>query len=135
MTDGQTYEALEKLLTTGKVKAIGVSNFAKAEMERLLKNITVVPAVHQMECHPWLQQHEFTDWHRLKGIHVTHYSPLGNQNAIYAGKGGPAKLLDEPVLAEIAKKYNRTPAQIALGEFLARGAVGVSRSSLLLTCA
>lgn len=105
-----------KLTKTGKAKAIGVSNFSKAEMERLLKNMSIPPAVHQMECHPWLQQHEFTAWHRLKGIHVTHYSPFGNQNSMYQGKGGAGKLLDERVLAEIGKQYNRSPAQIALGE-------------------
>lgn len=114
--DDQTYEAMEKLIPTGKVKAIGVSNFSKAEMERLINNTTIPPAVHQMECHPWLQQHEFTAWHRHKGIHVTHYSPFGNQNAIYHGKKGDTKLLDDPVLVEIGKKYNRSSAQIALGE-------------------
>lgn len=114
---------MESLLKTGKTKAIGVSNFAKAEIERLLKSTTVVPAVHQMECHPWLQQHVFTDWHRRNGIHVTHYSPFGNQNAIYGCKGGPDKLLDEPVLAEIAKKHNRSTAQIALGKLLACGCI------------
>lgn len=111
----QTYKAMEKLLQTGKARAIGVSNFSKIEMERLIQNTSVVPAVHQLECHPWLQQHEFTAWHRSNGIHVTHYSPLGNQNAVYGGKGGPAKLIDEPVLAEIRQKYNKSAAQVALG--------------------
>lgn len=121
---------MEKLLKTGKVKAIGVSNFSKAEMERLLKDTSVVPAVHQMECHPWLQQHEFTAWHRMKGIHVTHYSPFGNQNALYRGKGGAEKLLDEPVLAEIGKKYNRSPAQICLGELVSSTIAGLSLTVL-----
>lgn len=108
---------MEKLLPTGKAKAIGVSNFSHSEMEALLRSATIVPAAHQMECHPWLQQHEFTAWHHLKGIHVSHYSPFGNQNAIYTGKSGTMKLLEDPVLEEIGKKYNRSPAQIALGEF------------------
>lgn len=112
---GKTYKAMEKLLQTGKVKAIGVSNFSKAEMERLVQNTSVVPAVHQLECHPWLQQHEFTAWHRAKGIHITHYSPFGNQNAMYSGKGGATKLIDEPLLAEIGKKYTKSAAQVALG--------------------
>lgn len=106
---------MEKLLKTGKTKAIGVSNFSKAEMERLVQNTSVVPAAHQMECHPWLQQHDFTAWHQAKGIHVTHYSPFGNQNAIYTGKGDAGKLIDEPVLAEIGKKYNKSAPQVALG--------------------
>ena len=107
---------MEQLLKTGKARAIGVSNFNKTEMEHLLKNTSIVPAMHQMECHPWLQQHGFTEWHRNKGIHVEHYSPFGNQNALYGEKSGPLKLLGEPVLAEIGEQYNKTPAQVVLGK-------------------
>jgi alcohol dehydrogenase (NADP+) len=106
---------MEQVLKTGKTKAIGVSNCDKSEMERLVKNTSVVPAVHQMECHPWLQQHEFTAWHRDNGIHVTHYSPFGNQNTLYGMKQEIGKLIDEPVLAEIGKKYNKSAPQVALG--------------------
>ncbi|KXG45568.1 Short-chain dehydrogenase/reductase SDR [Penicillium griseofulvum] len=118
-----TYKAMEQLLKTGKVKAIGVSNCDKSEMERLVKNSSIVPAVHQMECHPWLQQHEFTEWHREHGIHVTHYSPFGNQNSIYGekGKGGLGKLIEEPVLAEIGEQYNKTGAQVALAWGVTQG--------------
>ncbi|OGM39571.1 hypothetical protein ABOM_011783 [Aspergillus bombycis] len=103
-----TYKAMEKLLSTGKVKAIGVSNFSKAEMEHLLKNTSVVPAAHQLEGHPWLQQRSFVDWHKEKGIHVTHYSPFGNQNELYSREGTIGKLIDDPVLVEIGKKYNKS---------------------------
>lgn len=108
---------MEKLLPTDKVKAIGVSNFDKAEMERLLRNTSVVPAVHQMECHPWLQQYEFTSWHRAMGIHVTHYSPFGNQNVFYRVTAVATKLIDEPVLASAGKKHGKTAAQVALGMY------------------
>ncbi|KAJ5436832.1 Short-chain dehydrogenase/reductase SDR [Penicillium cf. griseofulvum] len=119
----KTYAAMEQLLKTGKVKAIGVSNCDKAEMERLVKNSSIVPAVHQMECHPWLQQHDFTAWHRENGIHVTHYSPFGNQNSLYGekGKGGLGKLIEEPVLAEIGEQYNKTAAQVALAWGVSQG--------------
>ncbi|KAJ5610871.1 hypothetical protein N7510_007590 [Penicillium lagena] len=116
-----TYKAMEKLLKTGKTKAIGVSNFSKAEMEHLLKNTSVVPAAHQMECHPWLQQHDFVAWHQANGIHVTQYSPFGNQNSIYSGKGGAGKLIEEPVLTEIGKKYNKTAPQVALAWGVTQG--------------
>jgi alcohol dehydrogenase (NADP+) len=106
---------MEQVLKTGKTKAIGVSNCDKFEMERLAKNASVVPAVHQMECHPWLQQHEFTAWHRDNGIHVTHYSPFGNQNALYGKKEEVGRLIDEPELAEIGKKYNKSAPQVTLG--------------------
>jgi alcohol dehydrogenase (NADP+) len=108
---------MEKLLQTGKVKAIGVSNFSKHEMERLLQSASVFPAVHQLELHPWLQQRSFTEWHKSKGIHVTQYSPFGNQNAFYSGAQHIGKLIDDPVLNEIGKKYNKTGAQVALGEW------------------
>jgi hypothetical protein len=106
---------MEKLLKSGKAKAIGVSNCDQPEMLRLVNECSIVPAVHQMECHPWLQQHDFAEWHRKHGIHVTHYSPLGNQNTFYGAKGGIGKLIDEPVLAEIGKQYEKTAAQVALG--------------------
>ena len=50
-----TWKAMEATLKSGKTKAIGISNFSKAELERLLSNCEVVPAVHQIDCHPWLQ--------------------------------------------------------------------------------
>lgn len=109
---------MEKLLETGKTKAIGVSNFSKAELQKLLAKTSVVPAVHQMELHPWLQQHDFSEWHKQKGIHITHYSPFGNQNTTYGLKAGFGKLIDEPVLAEIGKQYGKTAAQVVLGEFI-----------------
>jgi len=112
---------MEKLLQTGKVKAIGVSNFSKAQIERLIKNTSVVPAVHQIECHPWLQQKEFTQWHKDRGIHVTHYSPFGNQNEIYSGPGHLGKLIDSPELNEIGKKYGKTGAQVALAWGITQG--------------
>jgi alcohol dehydrogenase (NADP+) len=79
----ETWKAMEKLLNTGKAKAIGISNFSRAEVERLLKDGSVVPAAHQLEAHPWLQQSEFCEWQKGKGIHITQYSPFGNQNEIY----------------------------------------------------
>lgn len=66
---------MEKVFKSGKARAIGISNFSKAELERLLKESNVVPAAHQIECHPWLQQKSFTDFHNEKGIHVQQYSP------------------------------------------------------------
>lgn len=111
---------MEKLLSTGKVKAIGVSNFSKAQMEHLLKSTSVVPAVHQLECHPWLQQTEFVNWHRDKGIHITHYSPFGNQNETYGAKH-LGKLIEAPELVEIGKKYGKSGAQVALGKSILFG--------------
>ncbi|KAI9710943.1 MAG: hypothetical protein M1820_002380 [Bogoriella megaspora] len=116
-----TYRALENCVKSGKTKAIGISNFSRAELERLLKETSTVPAVHQIELHPWLQQNSFTDWHKSKGIHVTQYSPFGNQNTIYSSGQGIDKLIDEPILLEIGKKYGKTGAQVALAWGITKG--------------
>lgn len=80
----------------------------------MLTATSQVPAAHQIECHPYLQQASFDAWHKEKGIHVTQYSPFGNQNAIYTKHESTGKLIDDPVLNEIGKKYNKSGAQVAL---------------------
>lgn len=116
-----TWHAMEKLQQKGKAKAIGVSNFSKAEMERLLSKANTKPAAHQLEMHPYLVQGAFADWHKQNDIHVTHYSPFGNQNAIYSKGENMGKLIDDPVLAEIGKKHGKNGAQVALAWGIAKG--------------
>jgi len=95
-----TWKAMEKLLKTGKTRAIGISNFAKHEVERLLKETDVVPAVHQLELHPWLQQKAFAQWHKEKGIHISQYSPFGNQNSFYdSGKNFTKLIVRTPFIS------------------------------------
>lgn len=96
---------MEKLLETGKVKAIGVANFSKRYLEELLKHAKVVPAVNQIENHPYLPQQEILDFCKEKGIHVTAYSPFGST-------GGP--LLKEEAVQEVAQKHGVTPGTILL---------------------
>lgn len=71
----QTYKAMEDTVHCGKAKAIGISNFSRRELERLLRKCTIIPAVHRVELHPWLQQSEFVEFHKTKGIHISQYSP------------------------------------------------------------
>jgi len=123
-----TYKALEKLLKTGKVRAIGVSNFSQAELEHLISSTDVIPAVHQIELHPYLAQHSFDAFHKSKGIHITQYSPFGNANPIYDKGKGIGKLIDDPVLAEIGKKHNKTGAQVALAWGIAHGRSVIPKS-------
>ncbi|KAJ0267375.1 hypothetical protein COL922a_014963, partial [Colletotrichum nupharicola] len=100
---------MEKLAETGKVKAIGVSNFSKGEIEVLLNESSTVPAVHQMEVHPYLQQKAFNAWLKSKGIHVVQFSPLGNMNDFYRQTGWSkeiahmTRVIDQPLLKEIAE--------------------------------
>ena len=119
---------MEKLVEKGKCKAIGISNFSKAEVERLLSKSSTVPAVHQMEIHPYLAQHSFDDFHKTKGIHITQYSPLGNQNESYDRGKTMGKLIEDPVLVEIGKKYNKNGAQVALAWGIAKGHSVISKS-------
>ena len=96
---------MEKLLATGKVKAIGVSNYSKRYLEELLPHAKVVPAVNQIENHPSLPQQEIVDFCKQKGIHITAYSPLGST-------GSP--LFSAEPIVEVAKKKGVTPATVLL---------------------
>ncbi|KAJ9609885.1 hypothetical protein H2200_006214 [Cladophialophora chaetospira] len=116
-----TYKAMEKLVESGKCRAIGVSNFSKAELERLLKETSIVPAAHQIELHPYLIQADFAEWHKSKGIHITQYSPFGNSNPIYDKGENLGKFIDDPVLKDIGRKYSKSGAQVALAWGIAKG--------------
>ncbi|CAG8022207.1 unnamed protein product [Penicillium nalgiovense] len=123
-----TYKAMEGLVKSGKAKAIGIANFSRKEVERLLANATIKPAVHQMELHPWLQQEEFHKFHQAQGIHVTQYSPFGNQNEIYGSREKHGQLVNDKTLVEIGKKYGKTSNQVALAWGIAHGRSVIPKS-------
>lgn len=116
---------MEMLLATGKVRHIGVSNFSPHQLDQLLKQTSIKPAVHQFELHPYLQQAEFVQWHEDNGIDVTAYSPLANLNPIYGSPGeskdAPPSLLVSEDVTEIAKERGCTNAQVALAWGMGRG--------------
>lgn len=99
-----TYKALEKLYRDGRVKAIGVCNFNIDHLERLLKECEVVPAVNQVECHPFLQQKEMKDFCKKHDIYLEAWSPLMS--------GGD--VLNSEEIKEIADQYGKTPAQVII---------------------
>jgi diketogulonate reductase-like aldo/keto reductase len=119
---------MEKLVDTGKVKNIGVSNFSKKELENLLKVAKTKPAVHQFETHPYLQQQAFLDWHKQQGIEVTAYSPFGNQNHVYDSGEKVDALIEHPTITKIAKKHGCTGAQVTLAWGIKRGTSVVPKS-------
>jgi glycerol 2-dehydrogenase (NADP+) len=84
-TTVETYKEMEKLLETGKVKTIGVSNFSIKTFEEFLPHVKIVPAVNQVEEHPCLPQNNLNKYCQEKGIQVVGYSPLGN---IFSDRGG-----------------------------------------------
>jgi 2,5-diketo-D-gluconate reductase A len=100
----ETWGAFEKIQSEGKARAIGVSNFQVSHLERLAAETGTVPAVNQIELHPWLTQRELQAYHREHGIATEAWSPIG--------KGGDL-LQDERVTA-LAEKYGKSPAQIVL---------------------
>ncbi|PBP28587.1 Aldo/keto reductase [Diplocarpon rosae] len=108
----QTWKEMEKLVATGKVKAIGVANYSVKFLEELLPQATIVPAVNQIENHPSLPQQEIVDFCKAKGIHITAYSPLGSS-------GSP--LFKEKAVLEVAAKRGITPGSVLLSYHLARG--------------
>jgi glycerol 2-dehydrogenase (NADP+) len=100
-----TYKDMEKLLAGGKVKAIGVCNYSKQYLEELLPQISVVPAVNQIENHPLLPQQEIVDLCKEKGILITAYSPLGST-------GSP--LMQDDHVVKLAKDKGVSPGCILL---------------------
>ncbi|PYH91375.1 Aldo/keto reductase [Aspergillus ellipticus CBS 707.79] len=133
-TYADTWRAMEKLTRTGKVKAIGVSNFSKGEIETLVRESDTVPAVHQMEVHPYLQQKGFSEWLRGKGIHVIQFSPLGNMNDFYRQTGWSKdiahmmRVTDQPILKEIGEKYGKSPVQVVLAWGITSGRSVIPKS-------
>lgn len=122
-----TWKAMEKLLNTGKVRAIGISNFCLSEVKRLLENCSVVPQVHQMEMHPYLKQDEFLEFHKNNKIHVTAYSAFGNQNSSYLVNEEP-KILQHKDILKVSKKLGKTPAQVLVSWALKRGCSVIPKS-------
>lgn len=99
-----TWRALSELKADGRARSIGVSNFTAENLDRIIEATGVVPAVNQIELHPWLIQPELRRYHSEHRIVTEAWSPLA--------RGG--ELLREPVLEEIASAHERTPAQVVL---------------------
>lgn len=118
----ETYGAMEKLLSTGKVKAIGVSNFNIAHLSNLLDVCTVAPAVNQIEKHPYLQQTELAQFCASKGILITAYSPLGNNQT------GEPRTVDDSKVHAIAKDLGMDPGQVLISWGVQTGHVVLPKS-------
>lgn len=114
----ESYRALEKLANDGKCRAIGVSNFTIRHLEDLLGSAGVVPAVNQVEFHPFLYQKELLEYCRRKGIQLEAYSPLVRGERI-----------NHPKISEVAKRNEITPAQVYLSWALHHGVVVIPKTT------
>jgi len=122
-----TWKAMEGLVKKGLAKSIGVSNFNSQQLERLLGSATIAPTMNQIECHPYLNQRKLIDFCKSKGIAVTAYSPFGSPDRPWAAADEP-KLLDEPKLVEIGKKYKKSSAQVILRWVVQRDVIVIPKS-------
>lgn len=114
----ETWRALERLKTDGRVRSIGVSNFHPHHLERLFAETDIVPAVNQIELHPWLPQTASRAFHDEHGIVTEAWSPLA--------RGG---ILANPVLDGIAAKHNVSVAQAVIRWHLQQGIVVIPKSA------
>jgi diketogulonate reductase-like aldo/keto reductase len=113
----QSWRALETAQKLGKVHSIGVSNFGAIHLDELLAETTVVPAVNQIEVHPFCQRQDLVGLCRKHGIAIEAYSPLARGNK-----------LEDPRVIKIAEKNGKTPAQILLNWNAARGNIVLPKS-------
>ncbi|WP_141014728.1 aldo/keto reductase [Nocardioides sambongensis] len=122
----EAYRALESLLAEQKVRAIGVSNFMPDHLERLLGESEVVPAVNQIEVHPYFRQPGLLAFDTEHGILNQAWSPIGG--ITFYRDGEHRSTLEDPVITELAERHGRTPAQVMLRWHLQQGRQVIPKS-------
>ena len=113
----ETWKAMIQLQRNGRVKSIGVSNFAIEHLTKILDATSVVPVINQVELHPHFQQNELRAFHEKNNIKTEAWSPLGQ-----------GKVIADPVIKKIAEKYKKTPAQIILRWHMDNGLIAIPKS-------
>jgi len=113
----ETWRALVRLRAEGRAKSIGVSNFQPDHLKAIMDKTGVAPAVNQIELHPDFQQPELRAFHDAHGIKTESWSPLGQ-----------GKILQDPVIAEVAAKHGKTPAQAIIRWHLELGLIVIPKS-------
>jgi diketogulonate reductase-like aldo/keto reductase len=123
------YKALEKVLADGRARAIGVSNHKPEHLEELISRTDVIPAVNQVELHPYFTQPELREVHARHGIVTQCWSPLGGV-LVYrpADPAAPKNPLEDPTIVDLAAKYGKTPAQVILRWHIQHGFCAIPKS-------
>ncbi len=122
------WRALEILLAEGRVRAIGVSNFGPGHLQRLGERATVVPAVNQVELHPFFAQPRLREAHAQRGIQTQAWSPIGGIRRYWQGERPRQEPLSHPLITTLAQKYAKTPAQIVLRWHIELGVSAIPKS-------
>lgn len=113
----ETWKAMIQLQRNGRVKSIGVSNFAKEHLDKILEATSVVPVLNQIELHPHFQQKDLRRFHEQHNIKTEAWSPLGQ-----------GKVISDPVIKKIADKHKKTPAQVILRWHMENGIIAIPKS-------
>ncbi len=116
-----TWRALERLKAEGRARSIGVANFHPKHVDRLIAETATVPAVNQVELHPWLPQRELRAYDDAHGIVTQAWSPLARGNVLDPAQGGEA-------LAALGRKHGKSPAQVVLRWHVQQGASVIPKS-------
>lgn len=123
----ETYKAVEEFVDRGVVKGIGLCHFNQKQLEDILKNCRIKPVVVQLECHPYFQNNEMIKFCQNNRLQVVSLAPLGDGDLAEWRDDYP-KILQDPVLIELAQKYNKSPAQIVLRWHIQRGCIPVPKT-------
>ncbi|KAF6209476.1 hypothetical protein GE061_015223 [Apolygus lucorum] len=120
----QTWKAMEECVKLGLTKSIGLSNFNRKQIQKILDIAEIKPVTNQIEVHPYLAVQDHVDFCKSKGIVVTAYRPIAGQSKL--SKVSP---INDPIVLNIAAKYGKTPAQVMLKLQLQRGIVVIPKST------
>lgn len=116
----ETWKTLIELQKAGRVKSIGVSNFNKDHLEKIINETSVVPVINQIEVHPYFQRKDLRSFHDQHGIRTEAWSPLGQ-----------GQVLSNPVIKKIATSYGKSAAQIIIKWHMEQGLIAIPKSVTL----
>ena len=119
------YKAIEEMLAAGRTRAIGVANFMDDHLEDLLGQVDVIPAVNQIEVHPYFSQPQLRSLMTEHGIATQAWSPIGG---VYAYGPKNTSVPEDPVVGELAAKHGKTPAQVVLRWHIEHGFCAIPKS-------
>jgi diketogulonate reductase-like aldo/keto reductase len=125
----EAYKAAEKVLGDGRARAIGVCNHMPEHLENLMSRTDVVPAVNQVEVHPYFTQPDLLEAHARHGIVTQAWSPIGGVYVYAAADAkAPKSPLQDPTIIDLASKYGKTPAQVILRWHIQHGRCAIPKS-------